>query len=367
MLGWHIVVDDALAVGVAVVVDVEPSVAASAPAPVEVYHVVVVIAIKHVGMSTATMHHRPIHIDGIDNELHVILMGVILAIEVVHTVGVEEIGRHSLAQLARDRTAAGGTIVHVDRNARMINQLGNSLNLFDGRVGRDGIGHVFPVVSRLAEVDSQRTVFGMVFGDVGMATPPLNRVVPVLHQLGGSRCHAARIAMSARPACTFGAKIVVRIILVPSGRAEVFVLSPTVARHHAARFLQHRPVNRHFISLCAFLSLVHDELTFCLKEIDQSRCHIIGDKNALLGVADDGTHTVVAGHDDESRLAYVEDIIASLSPFGKRDFNQLQVSALAGELEVGRHKALRQITRSLLADGTGLQHEASQHQDSKGK
>ena len=87
-------------------VNVEPAVAATAPAPIEVHHVIVVVTVKHIGMTATTMHHGPAHVDGIDYQLHVIFMGVILTVQVVHLVGVEEIGRHGLAKLSRHCTAA---------------------------------------------------------------------------------------------------------------------------------------------------------------------------------------------------------------------------------------------------------------------
>ena len=227
------------------VVDVKPAIATATPTPVEMNHVVVVVAVKHVGMATATMHHRPVLVDGLNDQLHIILMGIVFTIQVVHLVGIEEEGRHPLAQSARDSTAAGGTVVHVNAHTHMVNQLGHGLNLFQRRTGRDGIGHIGPIVGGLAKIGRQRAIFGMVFRCVGVAALSLHGMVPVLHQLGGSSSHAACIAMATRTAFTLGAEVVVWIILVPSSGAKELVFPTAMARHEATCFLKYRPVSGH--------------------------------------------------------------------------------------------------------------------------
>ena len=104
---------------------------------------------------------------------------------------------------------------------------------------------MLPVVSSLAKVDGQWAVLGMVLGIVGMASLPMQRMVPIAHQLGGSRSHAAGIAVAAWAACTFRTKVIVRIVLVPFGLDEIFVFTAAMARHHMACLFQHSPVGSH--------------------------------------------------------------------------------------------------------------------------
>ena len=110
------------------VIDVEPAIAATAPAPIKVHHVAVVIPIKHIGMATTAMHHGPIHVNGIDDQLHIGLMGVILTIKVGHGGSIIEELWHPIAQPSSDSAAAGGTIVHINANACMVHQQGDSFN-----------------------------------------------------------------------------------------------------------------------------------------------------------------------------------------------------------------------------------------------
>ena len=209
-------------------------------------------------------------------------------------VSIEEIGRHGLTKLTRDGTTARWTVVHIHTNTHMVNQLSHSLNLLNRRVGRDGIGHIFPVVGRFAEIDGQGTVFRMVFRIVSMASLSLQRMVPILHQLGSSCCHATCIAVSARTAFALRAEIVVGIVLVPCGLHEVNVFPTAMTRNKTAALLQHGPICGHGKRSRHLRGSFHYPSADDFQIICQSGSHIIGIESALIGIADNGTIVVVA-------------------------------------------------------------------------
>ena len=130
----HVVVDHALAIGVAMVINIEPAVAAATPAPVEVNHVFVVVTVQNVGVTSTAVHHRPIHINGIDDQLHILFMSVILTIQVGHVVGIEEIGGHRLTEPTCNGATARRTVVHIHADTGMIDQLRHGFNLLLWRV-----------------------------------------------------------------------------------------------------------------------------------------------------------------------------------------------------------------------------------------
>ena len=344
------------------VVNIEPAIAATAPAPVEVHHIVVVVSVEHVCVTAATVYHRPAHVDSIDNQLHIALMGVILAIKVLHPVGVEEIGGHPFAKTTRDGATARGTIVHVDRNAHVIDELGHRLDLHLGRVSRDRVGHVFPVVGRLTEIDRQRAIFRMVLGRVSVAPLSVQRMVPVFHQLGGGSGHTACIAMASRAAFAFRAEVVVRIVLVPCGLHEVLVFPAAVTRHEPSRPFEHSPVGGHRRLGRSSLRRRHHALSYHFQVVGQSGSHVVGVEDALFRIADDGSIVVVTCDNDKTHLTYIEDVIAGLSPVGKSGIDQRQVAALAYRIKIGSHKGPTKALCSLTANGTGLKCHAKDHQ-----
>ena len=73
------------------IVNIEPTIAAAAPTPVEMNLVVIVVAVKNVGVAASTMHHWPAHIDGLNEELHVAFVRMVLTTDVDHLVGIVEI------------------------------------------------------------------------------------------------------------------------------------------------------------------------------------------------------------------------------------------------------------------------------------
>ena len=324
------------------VVNIEPTVAASTPTPVEMHHVVVIIAVKDVSMSTTAMRHGPIHINRIDNQLHICFVSIALTVKVIHLVGVKKVLGHCLAQFSSGRTAAGRTVVHIHRNACMVNQLGHSLDFHLRRTRRDGDGHVVPIVGSLTEVDRQRTVFWMVFRRVGVTTLAVQRMVPVFHYLGGSGGHTASVAMSPRTTFILWAEVVVRIVLVPFGLHEVVGFPPTVARDETTAFLKHGPVSGDFGLAMSSLGFRHDTQSGSLQIIGQGRSHVVRVESALVGIADKGAHCIVGGHNDKARRAHIEHVVAGLSPIGIRRAYQTQVGTLAGELKIGHHERLSQ-------------------------
>ena len=211
----------------------------------------------------------------------------------------------------------------------MVDQQGHGLNLLDGRAGRDGVGHIGPVVGGLAKVSRQRAVFRMILGIVGMAPLPLYRMAPIAHQLGGGSSHTTRIAVSARTASAFWTKVVVGIVLVPFGLHEVLVFPTPMTRHHATCLFQHRPIGGDSRLSGRSRGSLHHPLTNAFEIVNQGGCHVVRVKDAFFGIADDGTVVVVARDDDEPRIAYVEHIIAGFTPIGEGGIHQVKVRALA--------------------------------------
>ena len=244
----------------------------------------------------------------------------------------------------------------------MINQLSHSLDLLNGRTCRDGIRHVFPIVSGFTEIDCQRAVFRMILWGVSIASLTMQRMVPILHQLGGSRSHASCIAVTARATFTQRAEIVVRVILVPCGLDEKHVFPTAMARNEATAFFEHSPVGGDSGLWQSSLRGHHHALTDDFQIVGQSRRHVVGIEHSPVGITDDGTIVVVGSHDDETRFADIKDIIAGLSPIRKRRLNQIQLVALTGELEIGLHEGLSQAFCGLLVDRTGLKRNTGQRQ-----
>ena len=178
----------------------------------------------------------------------------------------------------------------------------------------------------------------MVFRIVGIAALPLERMIPISHQLSGSGSHTTSIAMAARTTFTLGAEIVVRIVLIPFGLDDILIFPSATTRHHSARLLQHFPVGCHRGFNRRRLSGIRHSLTNAFKIVGQSRCYVVNVKDALVGITDDGAIMVVGSHDDEPSVAYVEDIITRLFPFGKRSIHQVQFRVLSSRFKFGHHK-----------------------------
>ena len=98
--------------------------------------------------------------------------------------------------------------MHIDADAAVVHQGGHSLLL--GRRGRGGeaVGHVVPVVARVAEVGAQQAVARVIA--VGVAAVAEGGEVPILHHLSHGRSHAAGHGVA-------GAVHVVRRALIPLG------------------------------------------------------------------------------------------------------------------------------------------------------
>ena len=169
-------------------------------------------------------------------------MTIILSIEISHLVGIKEISRHAFAQSTCNGTATSWTIVHVNTDTCMINQLCDSLNLFLRRISSNSKRHILPIIGGSTEIDSQWTIFWMVFRNIGVASLTMGRMIPITHQLTSRCCHATSIAMASRTIGSCRTEIIIRIVLIPLCLNKILIFSTSMTRDQSASFLKHRPI-----------------------------------------------------------------------------------------------------------------------------
>ena len=255
-------------------------------------------------------------------------------------------------------TATIDGIVHVDSDTAVVQQQSDSLNLHLGRVVANLQGHVVPVIGGLAEVGSQGTKTGVV---VGVATRALQRMIPILHHLTHGRSHATGIDTTAGAATGLRAKIVVGRTLVPLGLHQMVGSTTTVARNQGAAIHHEFPFSGDHRGRLAkqFATAIGDQF---IQHIGKLGVDVVGIEVAFIGITDDGTENVIGRDHDETVVADIEHIEASLATGGSARIDQSKGLALARLLEVGLDKLLSHILGLALADRVGLNHTDAENQ-----
>ena len=140
-----------------------------------------------------------------------------------------------------------------------------------------------------------------------MASRSMGGMVPILHHLRHGCSHTTCISFSTGTARGRRTEPVVRLTLVPTGLHQKAGFFAAVAGGQSSAFLEHLPFYGDFCVLDGFTCLA---ATFRdgVEVIGQLGRHVLGFKDALVGVANDGTIAVIGGEDDEAGVPEVEDI-----------------------------------------------------------
>ena len=176
------------------------AVAESAPTPVDVNSVESIIAVNHKSVTAAALiarkDYRPagkqILLDAVQPLLcrHIVLIDAMqrrLEAEIV----AQRILRRRKSRVAvrrHIRTAAAYSVSHLHRHSAVEHQLGLCPYLRTAAVAVQRIRHICPIIVRVAEIGTQRTVKLM---RIAVRSLPRHRTLPISHHLPHRRRHTA--------------------------------------------------------------------------------------------------------------------------------------------------------------------------------